>query len=67
MSTPGNQNARKHADHRLDSQLVIRCTRAEKGAWVRAAHPRKLASWVRSILTREAKQTTTTRPGGTGK
>ena len=33
-----------------DSFLHMRVTRAEKGAWVRAARPGKLSEWVRRTL-----------------
>lgn len=50
----GNKNAAKPAGERLDSILAVRVTRARKGAYVRAARPRRLSDWVTHHLDRAA-------------
>lgn len=49
----GNQNAAK--DEKADTQLYIRCTKADKAAWVKAAAPGKLSAWVVDALNEKAK------------
>jgi hypothetical protein len=46
---PGNTNALT-GESPSTSQLQIRCTPAEKAAWVHAANGGKLSDWVRSKL-----------------
>ncbi len=49
----GNQNAVK--DETADSQLVVRCKRADKALWVKASGG-KLAPWVIETLNAAAKR-----------
>lgn len=49
----GNQNAAK--DEKADSQLYIRCTKADKAAWVKAAAPGKLSKWVVDALNEKSR------------
>lgn len=46
---PGNTNAQA-GEIPATSILQIRCTPAEKAAWVHAANGRKLSDWVRERL-----------------
>jgi len=57
-----NRNAKKSPDQLADAFLHVRVRGAEKAAWVAAAHPESLSSWIRRILNQatrgiEAKQT----------
>jgi hypothetical protein len=48
-----NQNAAK--DDGATSHLHMRCTPAEKAAWVHASGGEKLTDWVRNVLNNAAK------------
>jgi len=50
-----NTNAAKPAPERASSTLHIRCRRADKARWVRAAGGRKLSEWVVRVLNQAAK------------
>lgn len=65
MSRPGNRSAAKPASERVDSQIVIRCHRREKSAWVRAAQREGgLAKWVRASLNATAQRSASSSPTG---
>lgn len=49
----GNTNAQQEAQPK-ESLLVVRLTRARKGAYIRAARPGPLAPWVQKHLDRAA-------------
>lgn len=50
---PNNKNAQA-GEIPATSQLQIRCTPAEKAAWVHAANGSKLSDWVRAVLNEKA-------------
>jgi hypothetical protein len=45
----GNKNAQL-GQAPLESQVILRVTRKEKAAWVAAAQPHPLATWIRDGL-----------------
>lgn len=50
---PGNTNAQA-GESPATSQLQVRCTPAEKAAWVKASNGGKLSDWVRDALNKAA-------------
>lgn len=52
----GNQLAARDPAKKANSFLHLRCTRAEKADWVRAAQPGKLTAWVIDVLNDAAKK-----------
>lgn len=50
----GNQHAAKPEGEKADTFLHIRCSKKDKGRWIQASRPGKLAPWVVDALNKAA-------------